>query len=101
VKFPRIVSKSKAKPAVIEVKAKPPISEARRQLADLIEARAALVAKVETLHAAAKKLDAKRGEAAPIEAEIQKLDAIARPRSRTAGEGGPAVDAVGAHKRSP
>ena len=78
MKFPRIVSKSKIKPVVVEVKAKPPISEARRQLADLIEARSVLVAKVDVLHAAAKKLDAKRGEAAPIEAEIQKLDAIER-----------------------
>ena len=90
MKFPKL-SKSKIKTPVIEAKAKPPVSEARRQLADLIEARAKLVAKVEVLHAAAKKLDAKRGEAAPIEAEIQKLDATERESiarwAKAGGEG--------------
>ena len=75
MKFPKL-SKSKIKTPVIEAKAKPPVSEARRQLADLIEARAKLVAKVEVLHAAAKKLDAKRGEAAPIASGREGLNTL-------------------------
>jgi hypothetical protein len=73
-------------------KPKAPPSDARAELAEMIAMKAELVAKADSLHAAAMKLEAKRVAAVPIEAELRSLDSTEREKMADWAKAGDSSD---------